>query len=43
MDPKLAWGPEVFPGGVEGRGLASPHRQKQGQEEDDGSKGPRCV
>lgn len=43
MDPKLAWGPEVFPGGVEGRGLASPHRQKQGQEEEDGSKGPRCV
>lgn len=41
MDPKMAWGPEVFPGGGEGRGLASPLRQKQGMEEDDGAKGPR--
>ncbi|XP_035537811.1 protein PRRC2A, partial [Morone saxatilis] len=41
MDPKLAWGPEVFPGGGEGRGLASPHRQKQALEDDDGAKGPR--
>ncbi|CAJ1083232.1 protein PRRC2A-like isoform X1 [Xyrichtys novacula] len=41
MDPKLAWGPEVFPGGVEGRGLTSPLRQKQAMEEDEGAKGPR--
>lgn len=41
MDPKLAWGPEVFPSGGEGRGLASPLRQKQGLEDDDGAKGPR--
>ncbi|XP_045914907.1 protein PRRC2A isoform X2 [Micropterus dolomieu] len=41
MDPKLAWGPEVFPGAGEGRGLASPHRQKQALEDDDGAKGPR--
>nr|XP_046272861.1 protein PRRC2A isoform X2 [Scatophagus argus] len=41
MDPKLTWGPEVFPGGGEGRGLASPLRQKQALEDDDGSKGPR--
>ncbi|XP_030267573.1 protein PRRC2A isoform X1 [Sparus aurata] len=41
MDPKLAWGPEVFPGGGEGRGLASPLRQKQALEDDDGAKGPR--
>lgn len=41
MDPKIAWGPEVFPGGAEGRGLASPLRQKQGLEEDDGAKGTR--
>ncbi|XP_074542156.1 protein PRRC2A isoform X2 [Halichoeres trimaculatus] len=41
MDPKLAWGPEVFPGGGEGRGLTSPLRQKQGMEEDEGAKGPR--
>ncbi|XP_070702143.1 protein PRRC2A isoform X1 [Pempheris klunzingeri] len=41
MDPKLAWGPEVFPGGGEGRGLTSPLRQKQAMEEDDGAKGPR--
>nr|XP_046191411.1 protein PRRC2A-like isoform X1 [Oncorhynchus gorbuscha]XP_046191412.1 protein PRRC2A-like isoform X1 [Oncorhynchus gorbuscha] len=42
MDPKLAWGPEVFPGGSEGRGLSSPLRQKQALEEDDVSgKGPR--
>ncbi|XP_038579944.1 protein PRRC2A isoform X2 [Micropterus salmoides] len=41
MDPKMAWGPEVFPGGGEGRGLASPHRQKQALEDDDGAKGPR--
>ena len=39
MDPKLAWGPEAFPGGVEGRGLSSPLRQKQ--EDEDMSKGPR--
>ncbi|XP_041665468.1 protein PRRC2A isoform X1 [Cheilinus undulatus] len=41
MDPKLAWGPEVFPGGGEGRGLTSPLRQKQAMEEEDGTKGPR--
>lgn len=42
MDPKMAWGPEVFPGGGgEGRGLSSPHRQKQPHEEEDMSKGPR--
>ncbi|XP_044026596.1 protein PRRC2A isoform X4 [Siniperca chuatsi] len=41
MDPKMAWGPEVFPGGGEGRGLASPLRQKQALEDDDGTKGPR--
>ncbi|XP_041738860.1 protein PRRC2A isoform X2 [Coregonus clupeaformis] len=42
MDPKLAWGPEVFPGGSEGRGLSSPLRPKQALEEDDVSgKGPR--
>uniref|UniRef100_UPI003AAEDCDD protein PRRC2A n=1 Tax=Centroberyx gerrardi TaxID=166262 RepID=UPI003AAEDCDD len=41
MDPKLAWGPEVFPGGGEGRGLTSPLRQKQVLEEDDVAKGPR--
>lgn len=41
MDPKLAWGPEVFPGGAEGRGLTSPLRQKQALEDDDGAKGPR--
>lgn len=41
MDPKIAWGPEVFSGGGEGRGLASPLRQKQGLEEEDGAKGPR--
>lgn len=41
MDPKLAWGPEVFSGTGEGRGLASPLRQKQGMDEDDGAKGPR--
>ncbi|XP_014032469.2 LOW QUALITY PROTEIN: protein PRRC2A [Salmo salar] len=34
MDPKLAWGPEVFPAGSEGRGLSSPLRQKQALEED---------
>lgn len=41
MDPKIAWGPEVFSGGGEGRGLASPLRQKQALEEEDGAKGPR--
>lgn len=41
MDPKLAWGPEVFPGGGENRGLTSPLRQKQGLEDDDVAKGPR--
>lgn len=41
MDPKIAWGPEVFPSGGEGRGLASPLRQKQGMDEDDGAKGLR--
>uniref|UniRef100_A0A8D3BEX0 Proline-rich coiled-coil 2A n=1 Tax=Scophthalmus maximus TaxID=52904 RepID=A0A8D3BEX0_SCOMX len=41
MDPKLAWGPEVFPGGGEGRGLTSPLRQKQVLEDDDVAKGPR--
>lgn len=43
MDPKLAWGPEVFPGGGEGRGLSSPLRQKQALDEEDNNmgKGPR--
>ncbi|XP_076864526.1 protein PRRC2A isoform X2 [Brachyhypopomus gauderio] len=41
MDPKLAWGPEVFTGASEGRGLSSPLRHKQALEEDVG-KGPRC-
>ncbi|XP_042291064.1 protein PRRC2A isoform X1 [Thunnus maccoyii] len=41
MDPKLGWGPEVFPGGGEGRGLTSPLRQKQALEDDDVAKGPR--
>ncbi|XP_068188394.1 protein PRRC2A [Antennarius striatus] len=41
MDPKLAWGQEVFPGGGEGRSLASPLRQKQALEDDEGTKGPR--
>lgn len=41
MDPKLAWGPEVFPGGGEGRGLTSPLRQKQPLDDEDMSKGPR--
>lgn len=41
IDPKLAWGPDVFPGGGENRGLASPLRQKQTMEEDDVAKGPR--
>ncbi|KAK7124804.1 hypothetical protein R3I94_019007 [Phoxinus phoxinus] len=40
MDPKLAWGPEVFPGGTEGRGLTSPLRQKAVEEEEAG-KGQR--
>uniref|UniRef100_A0A3B4GNU7 Proline rich coiled-coil 2A n=1 Tax=Pundamilia nyererei TaxID=303518 RepID=A0A3B4GNU7_9CICH len=40
MDPKLAWGPEVFPGGGENRGLTSPLRQKQASEDDDVAKGP---
>ncbi|XP_067352944.1 protein PRRC2A isoform X3 [Channa argus] len=41
IDPKLAWGPEAFPGGGEGRGLTSPLRQKQALEDDDITKGPR--
>lgn len=41
MDPKLAWGPDVFPVGGEGRGLTSPLRQKQALEDDDVAKGPR--
>ncbi|XP_055081304.1 protein PRRC2A isoform X1 [Periophthalmus magnuspinnatus] len=41
MDPKLAWGPEVFAGTAEGRGLTSPLRQKQPLEEEDVTKGPR--
>ncbi|XP_017336913.1 protein PRRC2A isoform X1 [Ictalurus punctatus] len=41
MDPKLAWGPEVFPGSGEGRALSSPLRQKQALEEDDMGKGAR--
>ncbi|XP_041823021.1 protein PRRC2A isoform X2 [Melanotaenia boesemani] len=41
MDPKLAWVPEVFPGGAENRGLTSPLRQKQALEDDDVAKGPR--
>ncbi|XP_029022071.1 protein PRRC2A isoform X2 [Betta splendens] len=41
MDPKLAWGPEVFPGGGEGRGLTSPLRQKQALEDEDVAKGSR--
>lgn len=40
MDPKLTWGPDVFPGGTEGRGLSSPLRQK-GVEEEDVGKGQR--
>ncbi|XP_042632667.1 protein PRRC2A-like isoform X1 [Cyprinus carpio] len=40
MDPKLAWGPDGFPGGTEGRGLSSPLRQKAVEEEEAG-KGPR--
>lgn len=35
MDPKLAWGQEVFPGTGEGRALSSPLRQKQTLEEED--------
>ncbi|XP_029976353.1 protein PRRC2A isoform X2 [Salarias fasciatus] len=41
MDPKLAWGSEVFPGGGENRGLTSPLRQKQAMEDDEVAKGPR--
>ncbi|KAM8884912.1 protein PRRC2A isoform 1-T3 [Synchiropus picturatus] len=41
MDPKLAWGSEVFPGAAEGRSLTSPLRQKQSLDEDDVAKGPR--
>ncbi|XP_059365890.1 protein PRRC2A-like isoform X1 [Carassius carassius] len=40
MDPKLAWGPDGFPGGTEGRGLSSPLRQKAVEEEEAG-KGQR--
>ncbi|KAJ8273787.1 hypothetical protein GJAV_G00105520 [Gymnothorax javanicus] len=42
MDPKLAWGADVFPSGVgEGRGLGSPRRQNQPHEDEDGGKGLR--
>ncbi|XP_047671648.1 protein PRRC2A isoform X1 [Tachysurus fulvidraco] len=41
MDPKLAWGSEVFPGSGEGRALSSPLRQKQALEEEDMAKGVR--
>ncbi|KAG7266158.1 hypothetical protein CRUP_012489, partial [Coryphaenoides rupestris] len=42
MDPKLAWGSEVFPTGGEGRGLTSPLRQKQIlEEEEEVAKRPR--
>ncbi|KAG7457563.1 hypothetical protein MATL_G00228420 [Megalops atlanticus] len=42
MDPKLAWGPDVFPAVAgEGRGLGSPLRQKQPHEEEEGGKGLR--
>ncbi|XP_051928469.1 protein PRRC2A isoform X2 [Hippocampus zosterae] len=40
IDPKLAWGPEVFPGGGEGCGINPPLRQRQTSEEDV-TKGPR--
>ncbi|XP_023665448.1 protein PRRC2A isoform X1 [Paramormyrops kingsleyae] len=36
MDPKLAWGPDMFPGGSEARSLGSPLRQKQHDEEEAG-------
>ncbi|XP_028316706.1 protein PRRC2A isoform X2 [Gouania willdenowi] len=41
MDPKVTWGPDVFPGGGESRGLTSPLRQKQGAEDDEVAKGSR--
>ncbi|KAK3508291.1 hypothetical protein QTP70_019518 [Hemibagrus guttatus] len=41
MDPKLAWGPEVFPGSGESRALSSPLRQKQALEEEDMGKAAR--
>nr|XP_061808854.1 protein PRRC2A-like [Nerophis lumbriciformis] len=41
VDPKLAWGPEVFPGGAEGCGINPPLRQRQTSEEEDVTKGPR--
>uniref|UniRef100_A0AAY4BKF3 BAT2 N-terminal domain-containing protein n=1 Tax=Denticeps clupeoides TaxID=299321 RepID=A0AAY4BKF3_9TELE len=41
IDPKLAWGPEVFPGDGEGRALSSPLRQKQPLEEEEVGKGLR--
>ncbi|KAJ8000405.1 hypothetical protein DPEC_G00204480 [Dallia pectoralis] len=42
MDPKLAWGSEVFPVGSEGRELSSPLRQKLVLDNDEGSsKGSR--
>ncbi|XP_061615156.1 protein PRRC2A isoform X2 [Phyllopteryx taeniolatus] len=41
IDPKLAWGPEVFPGGGEGCGINPPLRQRQTSEEEDVTKGPR--
>ncbi|XP_019726396.1 protein PRRC2A isoform X2 [Hippocampus comes] len=40
IDPKLTWGPEVFPGGGEGCGINPPLRQRQTSEEDV-TKGPR--
>ncbi|XP_061838618.1 protein PRRC2A [Nerophis lumbriciformis] len=41
IDPKLSWGTEVFPGGVEACGLNSPLRQRQTSEEEDVTKGAR--
>ncbi|XP_077362501.1 protein PRRC2A isoform X3 [Festucalex cinctus] len=41
IDPKIAWGPEVFPGGGEGCGINPPLRQRQTSEEEDVAKGPR--
>nr|XP_057903193.1 protein PRRC2A isoform X2 [Doryrhamphus excisus] len=41
IDPKLAWGTEVFPGGGEACGLNSPLRQRQTSEDEDAAKGPR--
>ncbi|XP_051527664.1 protein PRRC2A-like isoform X2 [Myxocyprinus asiaticus] len=41
MDPKLTWGPDVFPGGTEDRGRSSPLRQRAVEEEDVKGKGQR--